>query len=179
VPDKSQVPLVLPHWQGQEGGLDETSLEMLRPEAYLVRNYTNVEKALINLTLIYGHSKSNIHSPALCLLGEGWNIVSKEKVSIPLETAAGGRSLAMTRMLFQKGNQKAIMLYSFLTPGKSTADWLGFQAQFLWMRLAGKQPSGALLRVIVPVSSTEAAAEKTARQFLGEIDPYLRSFLSL
>jgi EpsI family protein len=175
--DPSVVPLNLDGWQGQVEELDALSKKILKPDAYLVREYIKGEEAALNLTVLFGQSKSNFHSPALCLTGEGWSIVEKSKVKVPLEGSR--RPVNMTRLVLQKDQYKMLVFYTFLSPGKSDADWLVFQSRFLLARLQGRQPRGALVRLIAPVFTTEDETEKTVLLFYAKINSYLRRFLSI
>jgi EpsI family protein len=177
IPDPAAVPLNLGGWQGRAEELDALSKKILKPDAYLVREYVKGEEAALNLTVLFGQSKSNFHSPALCLTGEGWSIVEKSKVQVPLEGSRG--QVNMTRLLLQKDQYKMLVFYTFLSPGRSDADWLVFQSRFLLARLQGRQPRGALVRLISPVFTTEKATEEKVFLFYAKINPHLRHFLSI
>lgn len=178
-PEVSAIPLAFSDWRGRDEGLDEVSLEMLRPDAYLVRDYLNEQGQIVNFTVIYGHGKSNFHSPALCVLGGGWNIISKGRASLRTGDSPGAQEIEMVRLILQKGSRRTILLYSFLSPGRSTASWTAFQARFLGTRLLGREPRGALLRLVVPVEGSEEEADRAAQEFLREIYPYFRSVFAL
>lgn len=178
-PDTSAFPMKLGGWQGTSYQLDKVSQEMLRPEAYLLRNYTDEAGQLVGLTVIYGHGKSNFHSPALCFLGGGWNILAKDKVFVQIGANSREARLQMVRLVLQKGEYRVLVLYSFLSPGRSTANWALFQQRLLGVRLLGRQPSGALLRLVVPIQGSQAAAEQTAQGFLAQAYPRLRRILAL
>jgi EpsI family protein len=179
-PDIAAIPITLGDWRGEDRELDRISLETLRPDVYLVRQYETDEGRGLNVTIIYGHKKSNFHSPALCFLGSGWNIVEKKKISTRVGgDDSGGRNLEMTRLLLQKGGDKAVVLYSFLSPGGNTASWNVLQARLLGASLLGRQPRAALLRLILPVQGDEKATDRAAEDFLRELDPYVRQILSL
>ncbi len=176
-PDLSAIPLTFAcpeqsrraGWQGKEQPLDQESLDMLQPEAYLVRDYTDADKQLANLIIIYGHSKSNLHSPALCFLGGGWNVLEKARFSQRLGEAPG--RVEMNRLYLQKGETRALVLYTFLSPGASDSSWPKFQARLLWARLRGKKPAGALVRFAFLQQNTRRDTEKTADRFLQQIYP--------
>jgi len=176
-PDASVVPLNLDSWQGRVEELDPLSKKMLKPDAYLVREYIKGEEAALNLTVLFGQSKSNFHSPALCLTGEGWSIVDKEKITLPL--SGSQPPVHMTRLVLQKDQYRMLVYYSFLSPGHSDADWLVFQTRFLFARLQGRQPRGALVRLIAPVLTTEAETENNLRLFYAKMNSCLRHFLSI
>jgi len=171
IPKAAAVPLVFADWKGKDFSLDRESLEMLRPEAYLVRDYQDSAGNMVNLTIIYGHNKSNIHSPAFCFLGGGWNIIAKGKILIDKQGKFSRGGLEMNRLLLQKGEQKTLVLYSFLSPGSNTASWATFQAKFLLARLSGKRPSGALLRLVLPIQKNAKEAEAIAERFLQSCYP--------
>jgi EpsI family protein len=166
-PDVQSVPANFGGWIGGElQDLTDIEKEMLQPEAFLVRDFAEGQGEQIkqlNLTVIFGRNKSNFHSPALCLLGSGWNIVGKETTQVEITPA---RSIAMTRLVMAKNEQRMVVLYAFLTPGNSTGGWTDFQMRLLRARLLGQRPRGALLRVITPVYDTEENAQLTAESFI-------------
>jgi len=179
--DVSALPLNFFTWEGYDGQLDDVSLEMLNPEAYIFRDYiTQTRDKGLNLTIIYGHAKSNFHSPALCFLGSGWMISKKGKAVIEAGDPSHKKQYEMTRLqIDNSNNRRSLVFYTFLTPGKSTASWSNFQMQFLIQRLKGRRPRGALLRVVIPVTTTEEDARKVAEKFLTDADPYLKKAFNL
>jgi EpsI family protein len=181
VPDMSIIPYTFDDWIGAGSDLDDLSKRILNPETYLVRSYksyTNDPAEDVELLVTYGHAKSNFHSPANCFLGSGWAIAEKSTVEMP--TGGGSVSpLEMARMELTKGEDKAIVLYTFLSPGQSTASWSGFQTRLLKERLMGRKPPGALLRLVIQVRGTEQAANETAERFLKGIYPSLHRALKL
>jgi len=172
------VPIELAGWHGQSRELDQITLEMLNPEAYVVRNYTNENGLPINLTVIYGRKRTSIHSPAVCLVGAGWATIEKEPVEIEL-LDSGEAPLRMTRMLLQKEHEKTVVYYSFLSEGNSTGNWSEFQGRMLVARLSGREARGALLRFIVPVRGDPSAVDEESLKFIRMVYPVIRKGLTL
>lgn len=182
IPNPDAVPCSFSGWMGWKSDLDDLSRQLLKPDAYVVRQYKRYSGSQVEdveFLLTYGRTKSNFHSPANCFLGSGWAINEKRTVSLPTADKPGARSLEMTRMLLTRGDRKEVVLYSFLSSDESTASWPRFQARLLGSRLMGKKPPGALLRFVVQVTTTEQAADRTAIRLLKDIYPHIHSTFAL
>jgi EpsI family protein len=175
-PNPSLVPFDLEGWHGHAEELDPLSLRALKPDAYLMREYVKDSELALNLTVLFAKGKSDFHAPELHLTGEGWSIISRSKVKVPLP--GSHRQVNMTRLVLQKDRSRMLMFYSFLSPGRSDADWSAFHYLFLWQRLQNRQPQGALLQISAPVFTSEEETARNLLLFYAKIDPYLLRFLS-
>jgi len=168
------VAMRLGDWQGRDlGSLDHTSRQMLQPDAVISRLYRDSAGREVELLVIYGHRKATFHSPGQCLLGNGWNIVSKERAS----SALGGREVTMNRFRIQKDANRAVIFYGYVEGGRVTPSWVKHQFYLAGDRARGRLPMGALVRVTVPVAGDEAAADRVGLGFMqGVLPGVMRSF---
>jgi EpsI family protein len=91
-PQKLQSPLdrlprVIDGWQAMapDRKLDNRTLELLKPQNYLLRNYHNNGRNIALFVAYFGLQQEGqmIHSPRNCLPGGGWKIASRKLVTVP------------------------------------------------------------------------------------------------
>ncbi|MGD8564423.1 MAG: EpsI family protein [Desulfarculaceae bacterium] len=71
---------------GRDRVLDSESLNILKPQAYLIRNYRDAQGFGISLFVaFFGQQREGqmIHSPRNCLPGAGWQITMRREIEIP------------------------------------------------------------------------------------------------
>ena len=177
-PDLSRVPLVLQDWQGTErGALDGDSLEMLDPDAYLLREYTRSDGYPVDLSILFGYRKTTFHSPGFCLLGGGWNILRKARRSLDL--GDGGGEVLANEFLLQRGGEQRMVLYWYVSHGATTPSFMQFRYHLLRNRVLRRPTWGALIRVSAPIAGSQEEAAKASEDLLREIHPDLREELRI
>ncbi len=70
---------------GQEPRLDQRTLDLLKPQDYLVRTYLdNQGRTCALFVAFFGTQQEGqmIHSPRQCLPGSGWRIISRREVEV-------------------------------------------------------------------------------------------------
>jgi EpsI family protein len=159
-------PLSMPFrgWKASDAPLSASELDLLKPDATLVRRYTgpNKEKAeMAEIAVIAGHRKQSIHTPGFCMVGGGWEITSQEVHTLALPD----RKVEATRSVMTSKGLRLVATYFFTDGEFSTRNVLEFQGSQILKRFQREVPIGALVRVIVPVQSTQADAEKLSDEF--------------
>jgi EpsI family protein len=168
-PTVGRVPLADDGWKGTDlPRLDQVVLQYLQPDSYIWREYRKGDEA-VQLAVLYGRRKCTFHSPGFCLLSEGWNITHRSTVPVKI----GGQQVIFNEMVLQRRGQKIVALYSFLHGRRSTPSWLVHQGRLLMARFSRRTEEGALVRIIVPVSSSEEGASKTGEEFLTTFFPHI------
>jgi len=169
--DPALVPIMVGEWQGHPAQpLDQATLTMLRPDAYVHRLYVRPDGVSVDLTVIYGHHKSSFHSPAFCLVGGGWSIIAKGIVEAPAG-GARGRPLRLNRLLLQKGDYRAVVLYCYVHRRRAITSWTALQTQLLYDRLRGGPGAGALVSLAMLAQGQGENADRIGLAFFGEIYP--------
>jgi len=177
-PDLSRVPLVLQDWQGTERGtLDGDSLEMLDPDAYLLREYTRSDGYPVDLSILFGYRETTFHSPGFCLLGGGWNILQKSRRSLQLGTGDG--EVLANEFLLQRGGEERTVLYWYMSHGATTPSFMQFRYHLLRNRVLRRPTWGALIRVSAPIAGSQEEAAQASEDLLREIHPDLREALKI
>ena len=181
VPDKyatnvglNKLPMQVAEWNGEEMKLDDISLQQLQPDDYVWRTYTDPNGIPLDFMVVYGHLKQTFHSPGFCLPGGGWRIDLKS------ETPSKGGGLPIQMNLFQiqreyEGHSyRQIVLYAFLQGDRATPSLITHNLNLLRAHLRHERSTGALVRVIIPVVSTDDVALTRAKDFINRIYPDLR-----
>ena len=65
------------------------------------------------MTVIAGHRKQSIHTPAYCMRGDGWEVVAEESVSLPVQ----GHEVEAIRARIAKDGREMLATY-FFTDGE-------------------------------------------------------------
>ena len=166
-------------WQksGNDQILDEQTLKVLRASDYLLRDFRKPDGPVANLYVGYYESQrsgATYHSPLNCLPGSGWMLSEPGKATIAL---ADGSSFVANKYVIQNGEYKSMMVYWYEGRGRSVASeyWGKVYTVFDSVRL--RRSNGALVRVTVPVGSSEAEAEKTAIEFASVASGVLPQFV--
>ncbi len=157
----SRLHLPFRGWSTSDQALSPLEMRMLRPEAVLVRTYRDHKGAEAQLAVVAGHRKETVHTPVFCLARVGWETIARRRHVLQL----GARKVTAVRMRVLQEGREMLVTY-FFTDGEYSTDALSrFQVVQLMKRLRLQVPLGALVRVIVPVGSDAAAAERTADEF--------------
>lgn len=168
------LPRQVSEWKGTDHELDKLSLDLLMPDDYLWRSYEDPSGLPLDFLVVYGHLKQTFHSPGFCLPGGGWQIVQKSEVPV----ASGGLPMEMNLFLIQRvidgQDVKQVVMYSFMQGDNATSSLVKHNWNLLMAHFKQTRRTGALVRVIIPVTSTEDAAVARATDFITRIYPDLR-----
>jgi len=111
-----------------------------------------------------------IHSPKNCLPGAGWEALRSQQVT--LETARG--PVRVNRYLLQRNDEQALVMYWYQGRGRIEANEYRVKAQLLRDAALYGRTEEALVRIVVPIVTTEEAAFETAAraaaQLVGSVD---------
>jgi EpsI family protein len=182
-----ECPLVISDYRGRDlAPFDERTLQILGADEYLNRSYAGPRGVPIGLFLGYYQSQragETIHSPQNCLPGAGWEPVSADhvKVEVPDLSSGGGslptRTIEINRYVIAKGLDRQIALYWYQSHGRVVASeyWAKFYMTLDAVRM--NRTDGALVRVMTPVTTSEADAEAAAIKFVQNLYPLLDRYL--
>ena len=103
------------------------------------------------------------------MAGSGWETVSKNNTKIHMPD----RSINATRMVMTNEGKNLIVTF-FFTDGEYSSDSLPkFQAVELLKRFRSRVPVGALIRMEVPMTAGQDAAEKLSDELAATVVPPL------
>jgi EpsI family protein len=174
----SQLPSTLGSWKLlQEGFVDQDTRDVLKADDLLNRFYAS-DSSGANLFVAAFLSQRNgkaPHSPKNCLPGNGWTPLNSGEMSIDI---GRGMPIQVNRYVVAHGDERSLVMYWYQSRDRAIAS--EYTAKF-WvvvdaMRL--NRTDTALVRVVVPiVNRDEAAAEKSATDFIRSFYGTLREFL--
>ncbi len=114
-----------------------------------------------------------IHSPKNCLRGAGWEAAESKQVTIT--TAMG--SMLVNRHLLQKDDQRALVLYWYQGRGRVRASEYVVKWDLLRDAALRKRSEEALVRIVVPITSSEEQSFGLAERVAAEVAPALEEAL--
>jgi exosortase D (VPLPA-CTERM-specific) len=174
-------PLEVGAWRGRPEAMQPEHLQILRLDDYLLANYLDGERRVVNLYMGYYAVQRHglaAHSPSECLPADGWEMQDFRRYIVPGVTA-GGEPLAVNRVIIRKAGTRQLVYYWFKQRQRSLAGEYEVKASLFWDLLTRRRSDGALVRLITPLARGETleAADARLAQFAGEIVPRLPRYI--
>lgn len=162
---------------GNDQTLDNETLKVLRATDYLLRDFRRDDGKIANFYVgYYGTQRdgASFHSPLNCLPGSGWTLSEPGKMTV---TTAGGESFVANRYVIQNGNTKSLMIYWYQGRGRAVASeyWGKIYTVLDSVRL--RRSDGAMVRVTVPVGTSEQEALDVAGELAAGVTAALPEFV--
>lgn len=170
----AQLDVPFRDWKTSEMKLSQREMEILEPDAVLVRRYHNPKGGFAELALIAGHRKKSVHTPGFCMTAGGWELLEQRPYALPV----GEQSVSATRAVFSQKRQRLIATYYFTDGSYCTRNLVQFQMVQLVKRFQAGVPLGALVRILVPVVEDQASAEKLSDEFAAAMLPTVMKSLN-
>lgn len=160
----SSFPKELGEWHGEDIVVDERTYEILETRNVLARNYKS-SRGNVYFFIVFSETNRKVsHPPEVCYTGGGTEVF--EKGYYTLDTTAMKEPLLINKFIAQKGNAKELVFYWYKAGGIFTSNYLRQQMKIMLGQLGGKQMSGALVRVSVPIiDNNESKAIETLKEF--------------
>lgn len=108
-----------------------------------------------------------IHSPKNCLPGSGWEALTSKPAIIA--TPVG--DITVNRYLLKRGNEQALVLYWYQGRGRVEANEYRVKWDLLRDAAVKRRTDEALVRIVVPTTTTEEAAFQEAARVAAELVP--------
>ena len=154
--------LPYPGWRQAEVPLAAGDIAALQPDSLLMRRWTNPQGDWTELTVIAGHRKRALHTPAYCLRGGGWEPLAENNVALALPSGP----VPATSLTMMQGDQRILVTYFFSDGAACAPEAARFQTAQLWRRLqpGSHRPSiAALIRIVMPLRGEDAQSALTAQ----------------
>jgi len=175
------IPTQLSDWNmSNESPIEPEVRDLLRADDTLNRTYQSPDGTSANLFIAFFKSqRASVapHSPKVCLPGSGWIPTESSTLDIPI--AGRSEPIQVNRYVVSKGEDRSLILYWYQTPNRVIAN--EFRAKFYTIvdGLRYHRSDTSLVRVIVPIGSSEDDAEKHAVRFIQGFFNPVREFLPL
>jgi len=177
-PLSETIPMVLAGWRGQDIEISQAEQEVAGMSSFVLRDYAPTESppaqdsAASSFSVYVGYYERQyqgrtIHSPKNCLPGGGWEPLtsSRERIETPLGL------VPVSRYLIGNGPARAVVLYWYQGRGRIEANEYMVKWDLLRDEALYGRSDEALVRVIVPVTGSEAEANRLAVQVAQELAP--------
>ena len=172
-------PIEVGPWKqvGVDRRFDAETLSVLRASDYLLRDYRLSKGPAANLYIGYYATQrdgASYHSPLNCLPGAGWSMRDPELVPISLPD---GKSFVANKYVIQNGSTRELMIYWYQGRGRMVASeyWGKIYTVLDSVRL--RRSDAAMVRVMVPITASDAAALESAREFAAVTSEVLPEFV--
>lgn len=179
----AQCPLVLEAWHGRTAPeFDAATLAVLGVDEYIHRVYRSARGTPVNLYIGYYGSQregDTMHSPLNCLPGAGWTPVRSDRIDLAAGAAGAPPQdpMRINRYVIEKGLDRQVVLYWYQSHGRVVASEYWGKIYLVLDALKMNRTDGALVRIMAPVLTTEADAERDALEFARTLAPLLGRYL--
>ena len=166
-------------WQktGNDQIINDETMKVLRASDYLLRDFRKSDGRVANFYVGYYETQRSgvtYHSPLNCLPGSGWMLSAPGRATISLPD---GSSFVATKYVIQNGDYKSLMVYWYQGRGRNVASEYWGKVYTVLDSVLLRRSDGALVRVTVPIGSSEAEAEKSAIEFASAASAVLPEFV--
>ena len=155
-------------WHGTPLAMEPQYIAALKFDDYLLADYAQAAGHSVNLYIAYYRSQKkgqSAHSPQSCIPGGGWEIISHQRIDLPLDR---NESLyPANRVLIQKGHDKQLVLYWFKQRERYLANEYLVKLYLFWDAFTKGRSDGALIRLVSAIAPGEA--EESVEQRLTEV----------
>jgi EpsI family protein len=172
-------PAQIGEWRqiGSDYVMDDATLAVLRASDYLQRDYRGADGQTANFYVGYYASQrdgASYHSPLNCLPGSGWTLSEPGKAMISLPD---GSSFAANKYVIENGDRRSLMIDWYQGRGREVASeyWGKIYTVIDSVRL--RRSDGAMVRVTVPLGSSEEVALKAATDLSSKTAAALGDFV--
>jgi EpsI family protein len=166
------------HQTGGDRVIDDQTMAVLRASDYLLRDYQTSRGEFANFYVgYYGTQRdgATYHSPLNCLPGSGWVLNDPGKITIT--PADGSPSFEANRYVIQSGPNKSVMVYWYQGRGRRIASEYSGKVYTVLDSLIMRRSDAAMVRITVPVASSEPAALRLAADLAANTTSLLPGFV--
>jgi EpsI family protein len=164
------LPRMVAGYRGVDLPISTDERRVAGVSAYLFRAFRRDSLAAFTVYVgYYDHQLQGktVHSPKNCLPGAGWEVVSASAER--LATVAG--TVPVNRYLLVNEHQRALVYYWYQGRGRVEGNEYRVKLQLLRDAAFRGRSDEALVRVVVPVETTDSAAVVLGRRVSAELVP--------
>jgi EpsI family protein len=176
----SEFPAQLGAWQqrGVDARFTPDVEAVLRADDYLSRDYATTDGRAANFYAGYYATQRNgatYHSPLNCLPGTGWTM--RDPALIHITPAGGGTPFEANRYVVENGNNRQLLIYWYQGRGRAVASEYWGKIYTVLDSVKRRRSDGAMVRVMVPFTTDEATALRTAEDLAAQVAPQLPAYI--
>lgn len=173
-PLAAAVPGRIGTYTSRELSLPEEERQAVAVTSYLLRVYAPATAPGADAASLYvgfyasQQEGKTIHSPKNCLPGSGWDVLASRTAQVALAT---GGAMTVNRYVLQKKKERALVLYWYQGRGRVAASEYAVKWQLLVDTALRRRSDEALVRILVPITGSEADAFRVGSQLAAQIAP--------
>jgi len=175
----SGFPRQIGQWSGRQRRFDQRIYDVLGVDDSFLGDYNTPDGKQINLYIGFYKSQKEgeiIHSPKNCMPGAGWNIIRTSLVDLNVGQN-NPHKIKVIKLLIQNEKEKQVVLYWFQSRGRIISSEYWQKIYLVWDAILKHRTDGSFVRLMAPVSESEAETttymERFAQQLLPILDQYL------
>lgn len=173
-----EFPTQVGAWQqvGADSVLDAATLQVLRANDYLLRDFRRSDGTPANFYVGYYVTQSNgasYHSPLNCLPGAGWVLSEPGHVELPGPSG----TFTANKYVIQNGNYKSLMIYWYQGRGRAVASEYWGKVYTVIDSVKLRRSDGAMVRVTVPIVDSEDKALASATDLATAVSTTLPEYI--
>jgi len=174
------VPASIEQYTGTDLEISAEEIAVAGMTSYLFRSFSTPGDKNANFSVYVGYYDRQarghtIHSPKNCLPGSGWSALASTTIAVP---AADGPVRA-NRYVLQRENERALVVYWYQGRGRVEANEYKVKADLLRDAALRRRTEEALVRIVVPIRSSEADAQQLALHAAARLVPSIYNALPL
>lgn len=170
-------PMSLGVWRGEDAPFTEGIVRAVGVTDYVNRIYTDGKGDSLGFYVGYYASQrtgDTIHSPKHCLPGGGWAPLKSSRLRLKL---GEGKYGTVNDYIIAKGLDRQEVLYWYQSEGRVVASEYWARLWLIVDAITHDRTDGALVRVMVPITDSEAQARTLAVGFVRDAFPHLKNYL--
>jgi EpsI family protein len=174
----TSLPLALAEWRakGADQELDTRTLDLLKPQDYLLRYYLDGKgRTCAVFVAFFGLQQEGqmIHSPRNCLPGGGWQIKSRELV----EVQGQGGPFLVNHLVIGLDLDRLSVLYWYQGRGRVEANEYLDRLRLISDGIGRQRSDGALVRLAANLAPQDTEILPAQLRMAGDLIPALRGLL--
>ena len=163
--------------RGADQAFDQQTITILGASDYLMRDYRGLGGITANFYVGYYASQrtgATYHSPQNCLPGSGWVMTDPGKITI---SPAGQAPFEANRYIVQNGSNKQLLVYWYQGRGRVVVSEYWGKVFTVLDSISMRRSDAAMVRITVPVTTSDEAALNAAKNFAAATAPTLPDFV--
>lgn len=164
----AEFPLHFGGWQGHRTEMDPKLWDQVGGQDYVLINYAKQGQDPLNLYVVYYEYQRKggdfVHSPRLCLPGEGW-FIENNRVRIldpPAPGNPGEKPLELNELVIQRGNDRNLVYFWYQGRGRNFTNEFAAKFYMVWDGLWRRRTDGAMIRMVKSLEQGRAGEETRA-----------------
>lgn len=168
-------PMELGGYAGADLGLDQTVLDDLDPDDYLIRRYDRPDGTPVWVVIVYfQNARLGAHDPALCYRSQGYQIHNQNTGTA--QTGLG--PVPYNGFLASKGSRRELVrLFWYTSGGKTMSEVKGWRDSMFFQGLRKNRSFGAFVRISTLTGEDDLpVAQEAIDRVMADLAPRLPGF---